>query len=64
MAWIWQFEKTDGTNVGASEAFESRGDAESWVGEAFEDLLHEGIDQVVLFEDDRQVYGPMGLAAE
>lgn len=64
MAWIWQFEKADGTNVGASEAFESRSDAESWVGESFEDLLHEGIDQVVLFEGDRAVYGPMGLAAE
>ena len=64
MAWIWQFEKADGSNVGASEPFESRSDAESWVGEAFEDLLEEGVDQVRLFEDAREAYGPMGLRPE
>ncbi|MBK5217397.1 MAG: hypothetical protein JJE02_07425 [Propionibacteriales bacterium] len=64
MAWIWQFEKTDGSNVGASQSFESRSDAESWVGEAFEDLIDDGVDQVRLFEDAREAYGPMGLRPE
>ncbi len=61
MAWIWKFEKADATVVGSSEEFESRSDAESWVGEAFADLLDDGIDQVRLFDGDTEIYGPMSL---
>lgn len=64
MAWIWTYEKTDNTVTGRSEKFESRGDAESWVGEAFGDLLADGIDQVRLFDGDTEIYGPMSLHAE
>lgn len=64
MAWIWTYEKTDNTVTGRSEEFESRGDAESWVGEAFGDLLADGIDQVRLFDGDTEIYGPMSLHAE
>jgi hypothetical protein len=34
------------------------------VGEAWQDLLEDGVDQVTLFEADREVYGPMSLHAE
>ncbi len=64
MAWTWTFEKSDATVTGHSDEFESRGDAESWVGEAFGDLLADGVDQVRLFEGDIEVYGPMSLHAE
>jgi len=62
--WTWTFENADGETIGRSEGFESRGDAESWVGEAFGDLLADGIDQVRLFDGDAEVYGPMSLHAE
>ena len=64
MGWTWTFENSSGDAVGRSEVFESRGDAESWVGEAFGDLLDDGVDQVRLFEDEVEIYGPMSLHAE
>lgn len=64
MAWIWQFEKEDGSNVGASQEFESRSEAESWVGESFGGLLDDGVEQVRLFDDGVEIYGPMSLKAE
>lgn len=64
MGWSWTYEKADGTPTGGSEEFESRSDAETWIGEAFGDLLDAGVDQVRLLDGDTEVYGPMGLAAE
>lgn len=64
MSWTWTFESSIGDVVGRSEVFDNRGDAESWVGEAFGDLLEQGIDQVRLFDGDAEVYGPMSLHAE
>ena len=64
MAWTWTYEKADGTDVGRSPAFETRADAESWVGEAFGDLVDDGVDQVRLFDGETEVYGPMSLHAE
>ncbi len=63
MSWSWTYEDADGNDVGRSPAFDSRGDAESWVGEAFADLVEEGVDQVRLLEDETEVYGPMSLHA-
>ncbi|WP_019545861.1 hypothetical protein [Streptomyces sulphureus] len=67
MAWTWRFEKTDGTQVEPAvepEEFTTQGDAESWLGEAWRDLVEGGADQVVLEEDGTTVYGPMSLHAE
>jgi hypothetical protein len=67
MAWAWRFEKADGTEVPASagaEEFPTQGDAESWIGEAWKELLESGADQATLFEDGGKVYGPMSLHAE
>ncbi|MBP2392387.1 hypothetical protein [Aeromicrobium fastidiosum] len=61
MTWTWTFETSSGDVTGRSETFESRGDAESWVGEAFGDLLEQGIDQVRLFDGESEIYGPMSL---
>jgi hypothetical protein len=70
--WRWRFEDGSGAEVSppdgstAAEApgFPSQSDAESWLGEVWRDLLDDGIDQVSLFEADRQVYGPMSLHSQ
>jgi hypothetical protein len=65
MTYTWRFETTDGapaTGDGLpAERFPTQADAESWIGEAWRDLLDQGVDQVRLFEDEREVYGPMSL---
>jgi hypothetical protein len=68
-SWRWRFEDTTGAEVTVQDGgtgsgvdgFPSQSDAESWIGEVWHDLLDEGVDQVTLFEADRQVYGPMSL---
>ncbi|MEU8761818.1 hypothetical protein [Streptomyces sp. NPDC048659] len=67
MAWTWRFEKTDGTEVAPAvtpEEFPTQGDAESWIGENWRELLDGGADQVTLSEDGAKIYGPMALDAE
>jgi hypothetical protein len=65
MSFTWRFETTDSTAVDASglptERFPTQADAESWIGEAWRELLDQGVDQVRLLEGDREVYGPMSL---
>ncbi|MFF7193601.1 hypothetical protein ACFZAM_07840 [Streptomyces sp. NPDC008079] len=64
MAWTWRFEKADGTEVQPvvqPEEFTTQGDAESWVGEVWKELLEGGTDQVHLFDGDTKIYGPMSL---
>ena len=68
-SWRWRFEDASGADVNAGGAatgvtgFPSQSDAESWIGEAWRDLLEDGVEQVTLFEGDREVYGPMSLHA-
>jgi len=65
--WRWRFEDSTGAEVPADRVrtgcpeFPSQSDAESWVGEVWQELLDDGVDQVTLFEADREVYGPMSL---
>lgn len=67
--WWWRLQNTAGDEVTvtgelADQRFPSQADAESWVGEYFGELADAGVDAVVLFEDDRQVYrSPMSLHA-
>jgi len=64
MVWTWRYEKSDGSAVelpGGTEEFPTQGDAESWIGESWRELLDGGVDQVVLLEDGAKVYGPMVL---
>ncbi len=64
MSWTWTLETAAGDVVRRSGEFESRGDAESWIGEAFGDLVSDGIDQVRLFDREDEIYGPMSLHAD
>jgi hypothetical protein len=65
MAWTWRFEKADGTEIAPAvepEDFSTQGDAESWIGEVWKELLDGGAEQVRLFEDDTEIYA-MSLKA-
>ncbi|MFI7589512.1 hypothetical protein ACIB24_20800 [Spongisporangium articulatum] len=63
--WAWRFEAADGSTLSGGElpanTFPSQADAETWVGEAWHDLLAAGVEQVYLLESDEVVYGPMSL---
>lgn len=70
MGWMWIYTDTDGSPVetlpaaASTQAFPTQADAETWLGESWRELLDGGVDAVVLWEDDRQVYGPMSLHPE
>ncbi|MFI5802902.1 hypothetical protein [Streptomyces sp. NPDC051561] len=67
MAWTWRFETAEGTETQPAvepEEFTTQGDAESWLGEVWKDLLEGGASQVTLSEDGKKIYGPMSLNAE
>lgn len=61
MSWSWVLENSTGESMGMSESFDSRSDAESWVGESFGELLEQGVDQVRLLDGEKEIYGPMSL---
>lgn len=65
MAWTWRYENAEGATVDSQElpgeSFPTQADAETWIGETWRDLLEGGVEQVMLLEDGRQVYGPMSL---
>ncbi|MBB6172572.1 hypothetical protein HNR23_002632 [Nocardiopsis mwathae] len=60
MAWSWRYETGNGKPLDdeemPGELFTSRGDAETWLGENWQDLAEAGAAQVTLLEDDRTVY--------
>ena len=68
--WHWRYEKADGALVqplppaASTEKFPMQGDAESWLGETWRELLEAGVDAVTLLEDERVVYGPMKLTPQ
>lgn len=62
MAWRWTYQTASGEPAGAgSQDFPTQTDAETWIGETWRELLDTGVDEVLLHEDDRLVYGPMSL---
>lgn len=68
--WHWRSERAGGARGGAAlrplgtDRFPSQGEAESWLGETYPDLLTSGVSAVSLYEGDRHVYGPMSLEPE
>ncbi|MBT8227573.1 MAG: hypothetical protein KJO75_19050 [Dactylosporangium sp.] len=57
MAWTWRYEDAAGRPIdGPSETFPSQSDAESWLGQAWKDLVAAGACASVLCEDDRTEY--------
>jgi hypothetical protein len=69
MTWHWRLEDPAGTAIDpatlgmAVPGSDNQGDAESWLGENWRDLLQRGVATVTLFDGENEVYGPMGLAA-
>lgn len=59
MAWTWRYERADGSVVTPAEGqeeFPTQGDAESWIGETWQRLLEDGVDQAALLDDGTAVY--------
>ncbi len=69
MSWHWRLEDPSGATIDPAALgvelpeSESQGDAESWLGEHWRDLLARGVATVTLFDGEEKAYGPMGLAA-
>lgn len=61
MAFIWVHENEEGIELGRSEPFEERAEADEWLGAEFAALLDDGVQQVKLLEDGTEVFGPMSL---
>jgi hypothetical protein len=67
--WHWRSERSGPGRSGQArvvgpESFPSQGEAESWLGETYPELLAGGVAAVTLYQGDRRVYGPMSLEAE
>ena len=68
MSWHWRLEDASGTAVDPAAvgvempATDNQGDAESWLGEHWRDLLANGVATATLFDGTTKVYGPMSLA--
>ena len=68
MSWYWRLEDPSGAElVPAAVGVEvpradNQGDAESWLGEHWRELLARGVAAVTLLEGGTPVYGPMALA--
>jgi hypothetical protein len=64
-AWTWRYEAVDGSPLQGEglvdTAFPSQADAETWVGEAWRDLLAAGVESVSLLRDGEPVYERMSL---
>jgi len=57
MPWNWRYEGPDGQPVaGPAESFSNQADAESWIGQAWQELAETGVVAVSLMEDDRLDY--------
>lgn len=60
MAWTWRYLDADGADKAQAglpaESFTSRGDAESWMGENWQELAEGGVVRVVLAEDGEETY--------
>lgn len=63
MSWTWTLQSNDGKDLSAVDVpeFEDQGDAETWVGDVWQDLLEQGVDSVTLVEDGEVMYSGMSL---
>ena len=60
MAFRWILHDAAGTDLRATEEFESQAEAEAWMGAEWESLLAEGGESVSLMDGSERVYR-MGL---
>jgi hypothetical protein len=63
MAWRWVPDREPNAGV-KTRTFPSQGEAETWLGEFYPELIAAGIQTVSLYEEDRLVYGPMNLGPD
>jgi hypothetical protein len=63
--YAWTYLDESGQEVGRSSRFDDEEAADAWIGTSWRDLLENGVEAVVLFDQDRgrKVYR-MGLGAE
>jgi hypothetical protein len=65
MGWTWRYADDQGASIERSElpspSFPTQADAESWIGETWQELFGGGVESVFLLDDDAVVYGPMSL---
>lgn len=61
----WSFLDSNGEEIGRSQQFADPESAEAWIGASWLDLLENGIQEVVLFDRqrDQRLYR-MGLGAD
>ena len=62
-AFAWVLHDEDGALMRTTQPFDSRDEAEAWMGSAWSELLEEGAESVSLVEGDETLY-EMGLRAE
>ena len=64
MSWRWVPDREPTRSVPEARTFASQGEAESWLGEFYPELMSAGVRAVTLYEEDRLIYGPMSLEAD
>jgi hypothetical protein len=62
-AWHWVPDRDPGDGT-FERSFPTQGEAESWLGEVYPELVEAGVRAVSLQEADRTVYGPMSLEVD
>lgn len=64
-SWTWTYEDAAGAPVTDAAlprtSYPTQSDAESWLGESWQELRAQGVNSVTLYVDGTAVYGPMGL---
>ena len=63
MAWRWVPDR-EPSDHSSTRTFPSQGEAETWLGEFYPELIAAGVQAVSLYEEDRLVYGPMNLGPD
>jgi hypothetical protein len=64
MSWHWVPDHQPDDPTMLDRTFPTQGEAETWLGEFYPDLLDQGVRAVSLHEADRRVYGPMALTPD
>jgi hypothetical protein len=60
----WRYLDAEDRDLGESEPFDDREGAETWMGEAWSDLVERGVEEVVLVDQERgRTLYRMGLRA-
>lgn len=59
---MWTLHDAAGETIGSTQTFVSQEEAETWMGDAWSELLREGAESVSLVEGDETLY-EMGLRA-